>query len=157
LAEKDQEVTALKLECMKATECIHELTQQVTTLEVEELSSRPHLKEFPWADEMAALRRKYEDKCSEMMRLVKYLNTLIAFKNKTLKDNRTPSRSREASPLRVKKRSSKALNQKDFYVPEPSLARRVIQRSSSTERLQSKTTSRASSRSRGCLSSTARK
>lgn len=114
--------------------------------------------------ELDAIKKKYDDKCSEMSGLVKRLNSLIAFKKKvlnsaSLKDSRT-AESRDVSPLPVssvlkkKLKAYKSNYGNDIHM-SPSKTR-PIERSKSTERLQSRT-SRASSRSRGNLSSTVRK
>jgi hypothetical protein len=117
--------------------------------------------------ELEHMRKKYDDKCSEMMVLVKRLNVLAAFKNKTqsshpLKETRT-SESRDVSPVpstsvlkRKMKSSYKALCTQDIHMAAPAFPRRVIERSKSTERIQTRP-SRASSRLRGNMSGTVKK
>jgi chromosome segregation ATPase len=166
---KGEDGEALRMQVSRAKEYIKELEQKVLLHEAQ-LGTRTAANvdlDRRLEKEMEALRKKYDDKCSEMKSLIKRLNSLTAFKNKvisskTLKESATESRDVSPMPstsvLKQKIKSYKALNAKELTgTAGPSLIRRVIERSKSTERLQGKT-SRASSRSRGGdLSSTVRR
>lgn len=159
----------LRQQCLRAQEYIKELEAKLLQQEsqVAQLLSRSESVDFDHkrGNELEFMRKKYDDKCSEMLGLVKRLNSLTAFKNKMmssqpLKETRTVE-SRDASPmpaaslLKRKIKTYKALYANDIHIA-PTATKRVIERSKSTERLQSKT-SRSSSRLRGNMSSTVKK
>jgi hypothetical protein len=165
---KGEDGEGLRVQVSRAKEHIKELEQKVLLHEAQLSTRTVNLdSDRRLEKEMEALRKKYDDKCSEMKSLIKRLNSLTAFKNKvvssrTLKESATESRDVSPMPstsvLKQKIKSYKALNAKELTgTAGPSLIRRVIERSKSTERLQGKA-SRASSRSRGGdLSSTVRR
>lgn len=161
---KGEEVDQLKKQVSQAQQLVKDLQAKARNQEakITQLVSRP---DSAFVDrnierELESMRKKYDDKCSEMIGLVKRINSLAATKSKPtsahqLKESKTVD-ARDVSPvpsttgLKHKMRSYKALHTVDS---QPTLLRQSIERSKSTERLQSKNT-RAPSRIRGALSST---
>lgn len=156
-----EELEKVKKELLKAKDQVQELEKKCGLLEAKliqalnraELRSNHDIK-------FEALRKKYEEKCADMVLLVKKLNSsALKVKNyHSLKETLVHD-TRRNTPLKgsiLKQQLSKVLHTQVIHFPAAPIRHKSVERSKSTERLHGQF-SRNSSKLRGELSGTLRK
>lgn len=155
-------------ELSQAKVYIIELEQKCLKLEAKlgqgQVGSGRVSQDSKYEKELEYIRKKYEDKCIEMLGMVKRLNSLSAFRNKSknshlLKETLLPeNRDITPSPGSINSyqlRSAKALHDRDIHMEPGLIRRKPIARSKSTERLSGRV-NRSSSRLKSNMSSSIR-
>jgi DNA repair exonuclease SbcCD ATPase subunit len=160
---RGEDLATVKQQLSRAKEYIKDLEKKCLRLETQLSHARSRTDNSNFDSrlekELEYLRKRYDDKCSEMVGMARKLSSLSALKSRpsyAVKDSQESRDTLPVSSLKSKLKTFRKFNADDLHFTALAVQKKQLERSKSTERLSGRMY-RSPSRSKANLSSTIRK